>query len=234
MKYNYPWRITGSLIVVLAGLVILSGTNSTLACWRRPLLQRRCAPMIVETIVPEQQTEAVKEPPLPAVDKDMRVNVKNVAGLLKVGNFAGARKLAEAVAPMIGDFADLEHLYRPRNKDGLGWSSKPGPNPATDGLEKKIQEFAKAVPAAVAMQTDKNVESAFWIAAMAELAIAKAPKKGGPGGKIRTFWLNKAREQRDASLDLAAASALSDQKGMVKAASRINSACVSCHSKFKE
>ena len=167
-------------------------------------------------------------------DKEHQEIVKKIADEVKKGNAAGAKKIAEAGAKKFDEVADLMHLYRPRNKGGMGWGSTAGANPATDGLEKKIQEFAKAVPANVAAQVANNVEAANWMAALADLTLAKAPTKDAAGGKTKKAWIGWSEDIKVATNDFAKAAAKKDGAAMQKAASRINTLCVNCHSKFKE
>ena len=166
-------------------------------------------------------------------DKDLEASVKKIAGAIKSGDTAGAKKMAEASAKKIDEVSDLMHLFRTR-KGGLGYGSKVGTNPATDGLEKKIQEFTKAVPPAVASQKDLNMEAATWIAALADLTLAKTPPKDGPGGKTKKAWIGWAKDLRDAADEFSKASAAGNGAAMSKAANKLNNACLSCHSKFKE
>jgi hypothetical protein len=202
------------------------------------LFRRRCAPMIVEPCVPLPSVPipSVVEPakkPLPAVSKDLPTNVKNIAALLKEGNAEDARKLAKLTVPTIADIVDLEGLYRPRNKGGLGWGAKAQANPATDGLEKGVRNFAKNVTAKDVKQTDNNVEAAYWIAAMAELTLAKTPQADLAKAKLRRAWAESAESLRAASLDLAKESGGNNAVEMKKAAARIDAACISCHVHFK-
>ncbi len=167
-------------------------------------------------------------------EKDPTAAVKKIADAIKAGKAADAKKIAEASAKHIEEVSDLMHLYRPRNKGGLGWGGKAGANPATDGLEKKIQEFAKAVPANVAGQTEANLEAAHWLAALSELTLAKTPAKDASGGKTKKAWIGFTEDMREGITAFTKAAEKKDGTAMAKAASKINSACVNCHSKFKE
>ncbi len=82
-------------------------------------------------------------------DKNVAAAVAKVAEALKKGDADGAAKLAAKAAAMkeFDDVSDLMHLFKPRNKGGMGWGPTEGKNAAKDGLEKKIQDYAKAVNA---------------------------------------------------------------------------------------
>jgi len=167
-------------------------------------------------------------------EKDQIDAVKKVAAEVKNKNAAGATKTAAMGAKKFDEVADLMHLYRPRNKGGMGWGSTTGKNPAVDGLEKKIQEFAKAVPATAAMDQANNVEAAHWLAALAELTLAKTPSKDAAGGKTKKAWVGYTDEMKEGITAFTKAAEAKNGPAMQKAASKINSACINCHSKFKE
>src|ERR1051325_2222592 len=116
MTNKLRWWIIGAAFAVIVGAMALSEPAAALGCWPRPLgrgglfaARGPFPPRLVEASVPVRPKEAVKDEPLPAVDKDLRVNVKNLAALLKKGNTTGATKFARGVAPTIDEFADLEH-----------------------------------------------------------------------------------------------------------------------------
>jgi hypothetical protein len=168
-------------------------------------------------------------PPIPVVDKDMKVNVKNIAALLKKGHTAGAKKLAADAArniKNIDDFDDLELFYRPRNKGGLGWGSNPQPVPNLDSLERRTSNMTRMVTPADLQQAAANEEAAYWIAALGELELAAKLKLPGANKKP---WDPFAQQVRDGGLELAKASAAGDAAAMKSAAIKINNACNSCH-----
>lgn len=229
------WLIAAALGMIAASLA----DSPAFGCWRRFGLfapRQSCPPLIVEPIVVTPAKIIVKDPPLPAVDKDLRVNVKNIATLLKQGRTAGATKLAQAVAVSraIDDFTDLEQLYRSRKMAGLGWGSTPAANPALDGLENRVNVLARGIPAAPYKHATEDEESAYWIAAMGEMTIAMAPKKDRIPGKTRERWLTLAKELRDAGLDLASYSEKKNLPQVNAAAKRVMVTCHGCHVLFKD
>jgi hypothetical protein len=159
--------------------------------------------------------------------------VKKVADVFKKGKAEDTKKAAAEAAKMFDEISELMALFRPRNKHGMGWGATAGKNPATDGLEKKIQEFTKAVPPTAVADVENNVAAASWMGALAEIMIAKAPKDAG-AGKTKKAWVGYAEDMRAASADFAKAAAAKKGPDMSKAASKINAACNNCHSKFKE
>lgn len=178
------------------------------------------------------------EKPVPPVNIDMKVNVKNIAELLKDGNASGAKRLAADAARSIrddDDIADLMDLFKHRHKGGLGWSSTPHPTAGLDGLERMVFSFAKKVAPNDLKKTTENEEAAYWIAALAELTAAAAPAyRGDMRRKVKKDWFDQAGQQRDGAIELAKASAAGDADGMMKAAGKINGACLSCHAVYRD
>ena len=170
--------------------------------------------------------------PPPPVDKDLKINVKNTADLLKKRNQVAAKSLAASSIVGLEEFYDLALMYRPRNKGGMGWGSIPQPNPAQDGLERRLIIFARGVPQN-ALGDPANEESALWIAAIAEMTIAMAPKKDA-GKKTRKLWISQAEELRESAYDLRKASAANNAAQMKQAAIRITNTCTACHIVFRD
>ncbi len=242
MVKQLRWSILGIALAALGVSMANPEPSTALGCWRRPLLRRQACPptviVISEPIMPEKIKESVKEPAkeeaLPPVDKDLRVNVKTLANLYRQKETERAAKFAQLVAPTIEDFTDLEQLYRQRNRAGLGWGPMPGKNPMFDGLERGILNLTKTAPPPNDIGGYlNNEEASYWIIAIAELTIAKAPRKDLPQGKTRAFWIDTAKQLRAAGLDLANASAGRDPNQTKRVAARMNSVCIACHAKFK-
>ena len=183
---------------------------------------------------PSGPVEIAREPMIPPVDKQLRVNAKNIADLIKRGHTPAARKLAQAVALKLEEFYDVAELYRPRNKTGLGWGPMPQANVQQDGLERMLMIFARGVPPAALNTPGNNEEAALWIAAIAELTIAMAPKKDMPRGQTRAAWLLWSDQLVGASLGFRQASADNNPKAMQQAAAKILTACNSCHNVFRD
>jgi hypothetical protein len=171
-------------------------------------------------------------------DKDSRPAVIKIGESFKKGDAAGAKTAAAKVAKDFEEVADLMHLFRARSAGGLGWGMKASgvPKDKADALEKKLNELEKAKggPADFAKNAAATEEAAYALAAMAELTHAKTPAKDAAGGKTKKAWMEWSEQMRDASLELAKAAAGKDGAAASKAAAKVNAACNSCHSKFKE
>jgi hypothetical protein len=183
---------------------------------------------------PSGPVEFAREPAIPPVDKQLKINAKNIADLIKRGHTPAARKLAQAVVPKLDEFYDVAELYRARNKTGLGWGSMPQPIAVQDGLERTLMIFARGVPPAALNTPGNNEEAALWIAAIAELTIAMAPKKDRPRGQTRAAWLLWSDQLVGASLGFRQASADNNPKAMQQAAAKILTVCNNCHNVFRE
>lgn len=124
------FRVCFTVATVIAAIVLADDAD---ACGGRfrlfsgGLFGRRCelAPCPIEKVA----VEPIKEPVLPAVSKDLRENVRNIAKLFKDKNVTGAKKLAQLTArdpKLIEEIPDLMHMYRPVDKGGLSIGSVSG------------------------------------------------------------------------------------------------------------
>jgi cytochrome c551/c552 len=153
-----------------------------------------------------------------------------IAAALKKGDKDGASKIATTAAKKIEDVADFMHLFRPRNKGGLGWGSKPLNNPAHDGLEVMLRALVKPAPPTVTKESTE--EAGYWIASLAELAIAKAPTKD-MSKKTKKAWMEYSKEMREAGIALAKDAAAGGAQ-TTKIAAKLNTTCSNCHAIFKD
>ncbi len=167
-------------------------------------------------------------------DTPEQAAVKMVADAVKSGKADVIKKAVADADKKFADPSELMHMYRPRNKAGMGWGPNAGKNPAADGLEKKIQEFAKGVPPNIANDVANNVEAGRWMTALAELTLAKVPAKNMGGGKTIKAWTDWSNELKETSVAFTKAAEAKNGANMAKAASKMNSLCINCHSKFKE
>jgi cytochrome c556 len=132
----------------------------------------------------------------------------------------------------IADTSDLMHLFKNHKSGGLGWGSKRAANPATDGLEKRIQEYAKNVKAADAADP-MNEEAAQWLIAMAESIKVRGWPKAMAGGKTPKAWADYADASVAAANGFSKAVATKNPAMIKTAAGKLNDTCAACHSKFK-
>ena len=167
--------------------------------------------------------------------KDVDVVVKEMADELKKGDKAKAKKLADDAAKNLDEISDMMHLFRPRNKGGLGVGRNPLANPAKDGIEVMIRDLARDVPGGIAKQAAALEEMGYYIAAMGDLAnaaVGKAPTGGGK--KTKKAWTEMSEDMRVLGLAFAKASAAKGAQEIKTAAGKVNANCNKCHSIFKE
>lgn len=167
-------------------------------------------------------------------DKAVTDAFGKLADTIKKGNADDIKKQAEKVNKMkeIDDLPDLMHLFKQRNKGGLGWGSKAGANPATDGLEKRIQDYAKMVNANQAADP-MNEEAGLLLQAMAEVIKLRVPEKDMAGGKTKKAWKDFAKDTSEAASAFSKAAAGKNAAAIKSAANKLNETCLACHSKFK-
>jgi hypothetical protein len=155
--------------------------------------------------------------------------------LIKKGDDAAAKKMAAALAKGIGEdeLGDLMHMFKPRIKGGLGVGEVKGPNPAKDGIEVMIRDYARDVPGNVGKQAANLETTGYWIAALAQVTHAKAPKRD-IGKKTIKAWNEYSSDMHKAGIAFAKAAAGKGAQEIKTAASKVYSSCNNCHSVFKD
>ena len=180
----------------------------------------------------------VSGPTQAAQDKDMKVTVQKIADEIKKGNEGNAKKLAAAAAKdkaLVDEITDVMHMFKKRDKLGLGAGIKPLANPAKDGIEVMIRELAKGAPGGFANQIGAYEEMGYHIAALGELskaALDKAPT--GAGKKTKKAWTDLSEEMRVLGAAFSKAATTKDGNKIKDAAAKVNENCNRCHSIFKD
>jgi hypothetical protein len=168
-------------------------------------------------------------------DNGLKGVVVKIADLIKKGDDAGAKKLAVKAAgnkELVETAADVMHLFRTRNRGGIGIGVKPLANPAKDGIELAFRDIGGKDPGNLARHTEALEVTGYWIAAIAELSIAKGPDEIG-GKKTKKFWTESSEEMRKLAIDFAKTAAGKNAQQIKNAASKLNENCNRCHSIFK-
>jgi cytochrome c556 len=165
---------------------------------------------------------------------DIKATVKQIAEAIKKGDHDGAKKIAATSAKKIDEIHDVMHLFKTRKQKGLGVGEKAGANPAKDGIEVALRDLARDVPAGVAKQADALETTGYWIAALAELSIAKGSPVPEKGKKTKKAWNGWSEDMREAGIAFAKASAGKGGQEIKTAAAKLNASCNNCHSVFKE
>lgn len=163
-------------------------------------------------------------------DKDVQEAIDKLADALKKGDAKAIPQLAAKAAalPQLGSVADLCRLYMPRGKGGLGWGVTPGANPATDGIAKKIGQFAKEVKPADAADP-ANGDAAYRILAITEILRRQGP----PGGKNAQAMNGLINKFDVAATGFAKALLAKNAPAIKTTADNLSISCVACHANFK-
>jgi hypothetical protein len=169
-------------------------------------------------------------------EKDLRASVQKIADAIKKGNREEAKKLAAAVAKdkdLVDEIGAVMHMFRPRNKGGMGVGNTPLANPAKDGIEAMLRDYGRDVPATVAKQAEALEATGYWIAALAELADAKGPEAFN-AKKTKKAWNDLNDEMYKNGINFAKAANGKGAQQIKSAAAKVNETCSRCHSVFKE
>lgn len=189
---------------------------------------------VVMTLVAVLGLIFLSDPTYAAGEADIQPIVKKIAEAFKSGDKEGAKKLAVNAAKKIEEIHDVMHLFKTRKQKGLGIGEKAGANPAKDGIEVALRDLARDVPASVAKQADALETTGYWIAALAELSIAKGSPVPEKGKKTKKAWTGWSEDMREAGIAFAKASASKGGQEIKSAAAKLNATCNNCHSVFKE
>ena len=165
-------------------------------------------------------------------EKETAAAIKDVVALAKdaeEGKVDEAK--AKAIKKKFEDLNTVMHIYKPREKGGLGV----GPKAKGDGIEIKLNNLGKR--ALSAMQATKEKDDLIMVGkvnvAMAEVTKLYAPTKP-KGGKGAKEWNGFSDEMKKASLELIAAAKKGEPDAIKKAANNLNNSCNSCHSDFRD
>jgi soluble cytochrome b562 len=166
--------------------------------------------------------------PREEVDKLAEVAAKSPADL---------QKKADAYAKNVDSLEDVMNLLKKRMKDGKGGYGI-GPKPtgqADDGIEARIQNYAKKAPPAATLKKEKDdlIQAMNRTKAIAAIAVAKKPTKK-EGDKDPKDWKEYSDEMVKQADALSKAIESGDPKAVKDAASRLNGSCTNCHGKFRD
>jgi hypothetical protein len=157
-----------------------------------------------------------------------RKAVDKIVKAIETGDDATAASEAKALAKKIEEIDDVMNLMKLRAKKGYGVGKKPGAI-QPDGIELKLNAIGRDAPgqATVDKEAEALEKMAYRIAAIAEVAMHKAPKE-----KTK-LWKDWAKDLRKAAPELAAAAKSKSPAEIQKAATKINRSCNNCHTEFK-
>jgi len=168
-----------------------------------------------------------------AQNKTVTDAIMKIADEFKKGNTAGAKTQAEAFAKTIEDLDEVMDLLKPRKKNGVGVGKVPGAI-VPDGIEQMLITLGRDAPGAgtMAKQAEALEEMSYVISAIAEVAIAKPPTKFA-AKQNKKDWMTWSTEVRSSALEFAKAAKAKGAQDVHSAAKKMNNACNSCHTVFR-
>jgi len=169
---------------------------------------------------------------------DIKASVVKIGESFKKDQAAGTTD-AQAYAKKLDKneaVADVMNLFQARKaggKGGLGVGKMGTVTP--DGISVKLISLGRDVPSAATLtkEGDALEEMGYNIAAIAEITAAFPPTKD-VGKQTKADWLKLTAEVRDSGIKLAEAAKSKVPNDVKTAASKINAACNSCHTLFRD
>ncbi len=167
-----------------------------------------------------------------AVESARKIVLK-VTDLEAKGDTDAAKKEAAAQAKKIDDVKYAMTTLALRREYGLGMGPKAGAI-TPDGIEAKLISISKKPMAAkdLAAQADALAQAGNVMAAVADISLAKVPKKQGE--KDPKKWTEYSNAMHAASLKLSAAAKAKDANGVLAAAKDLYGSCSDCHAIWKQ
>ena len=126
------------------------------------------------------------------------------------------------------------HLFRPRKKKGVGVGEKAGAL-VPDGIEQMLIKLGRDEPSGALLSKDGQAfeRMGYFIAAVADFSVAKAPTKD-QGPKKASDWVKWSKEMHEEGVAFAQAAKTKSPAAVTKAAAKVNTTCNNCHSVFRE
>ncbi|MBM3996298.1 MAG: hypothetical protein FJ303_19415 [Planctomycetes bacterium] len=164
---------------------------------------------------------------------ELNATVVKIAEALKKGDKQGAKKLAAvAVAnkDLPTDHESLMTVFRLRTKKGLGFGPKAFLEEKNDGIRKGLG-FAKEGAAELAKNHTAVETTGYWVAAVAELSIAKG-WDADEAMKTKARWKTFSEEMVNLGVAFAEAGASKNADKIRTAADKLDASCNRCHDVF--
>jgi hypothetical protein len=175
-------------------------------------------------------------------DKAIKESQKDVVALAgDIQAKKDGKVIAKKVAAIRKKYDDLNHImqiYKPRGRKGLGI----GPKGKSDGIEFKIGYLAKGKTDGKTRLTAQNLKAqekdlllkvGYINLAMVEVTRKYLPTKPKEG-KGKKEWAEHSTEMEKATNALIKAIRANNINGVKAAAKRLDDACTSCHTDFRD
>jgi hypothetical protein len=166
-------------------------------------------------------------------EKEIKEAQKDILDLTKT--VEGGKKNDKAVEAKVaaikkkyGDLEPLMHIYKPKNRGGLGFGPK-----ATNGIDLKIRELGKFAlnPATLQKESRELTRMVYLNLAMTEITRHYFP--GNRNGKNEKDWKQYLADVMKSSRDLLDAIKARNPVRLKDAATRLETACNGCHTDFR-
>lgn len=153
-----------------------------------------------------------------------------------ISKLVGTKPDAKAIAELAKKYSldELMHVYKFRNKGGLGVGETPGAI-TPDGIEAKLQGLQKKEADKADLSKNGKAYATMGEVSLilADLSEAHTPKEK-KGEKDPKKWKEFVEKMRKGSNELIAASSKGDSKALKSAAKTLNDSCVECHGIFRD
>ncbi len=158
----------------------------------------------------------------------LQKQVQVIADAIEKGDNKKADELAKKLAEQEEEVYYVMLLFKPRNRKGFGVGDKAN-EIIPDGIELKIRALSRDLISAAKLAKEKEalIEMAYRTHAITKFAGHLAPKKG------KADWLRFCEESEKACTEFIAAVKSGSTAEVKKTASKINTNCNNCHSKFR-
>ncbi len=154
--------------------------------------------------------------------------------VLKLAEAAGgdAQKLAASLAKD-ADLGHVMHVFKPRDKGGVGVGSKAG-GITPDSIELMIIAMAKKAPAKTELtkHAADYAKMADVTRAVAEVALIRVPAPAA--GKKPEDWKKFSEQMKAGAQELKDTLKDADPKKLKAAAGKLNASCNDCHAIFRD
>jgi hypothetical protein len=167
---------------------------------------------------------------------NLRAAVQKVADAIAKDDAGGATKLAADIAKGI-ELEEAMNLMKRRdqakNKSKVFGVGEPAGSIKPDGIEAKLLGLGKINKGQFDKESSALAIMGDRVAAIAEIAKAKAPEKD-EGAKKKKDWLEWAGSMESGATELAGAARSKNLAELKKATAKLNSACANCHGVFRD
>jgi cytochrome c556 len=163
-------------------------------------------------------------------DKKFGADIRKIADAIKSGDKSAAEDLAKKTAKKAEELGDIMHLFKLRNKGGLGIGATPLAK--SDGIETRLRDIARDAPSNMSKDGPLLEQMGYDTAAISLVTKAMAPKDMGK--KKSSDFKKWSDDMYETSVTLAKAAKAGGAQDVKGAAAKVNASCNSCHSIFRE